>query len=120
MNGNYYLGNELTRIYKKKDAYLTLVQKITPTGYVTIHTIFDNTFDFSLYPNIESCLSDQVSFGIYYQKNKERYKAFIEEEQFLDGHLHYERLWQENGTTMEEALILLEEKILLEKGRGRK
>lgn len=119
MNGSFYVGDELTRIYKKGKGYLTLVQKVTPTSYITMHTIFENTFDFKNYPSIEEMLSDTVSLAFRFQNTKNVYRAFIEEEQFLDGKLKYEIKYAEYGENIYEALALLEEKIKLERGIGR-
>ena len=94
---------------------MTLVQKVGPLGYMTIHTIFD----FTLYPSIEEKLSDTVSFGFRYQKSKQLYCAFLEKEEVVDGKVRYEKLWETKAISIEEALGLLEEKVHIEKGLGR-
>ena len=80
MNGSFYVGDELTRIYKKGKGYLTLVQKVTPTSYITMHTIFENTFDFKNYPSIEEMLSDTVSLAFRFQNTKNVYPDVIKKE----------------------------------------
>lgn len=119
MQEKFFLENVLTRIYRRGSSYLTLVQKVGPTGYTTIHTIFDNTFDFTLYPNIKEKLSDVVSFGLRFQKSKQLYCAFLEKEEMIKGKLRYEKLYEAKGESIEDALVLLEEQIQLEKGLGR-
>ena len=37
----------------------------------------------------------------------------------IDEKLHYKKLWEAKGESIEEALVLLEEKIQMEKGLGR-
>ena len=66
MQENSFLENVLTRIYRRGSSYLTVVQKVVPTGYMTIHTIFDNTLIFASelkaifkYPGIEKIVDSQ-------------------------------------------------------------
>ena len=119
MQENSFLENVLTRIYRRGSSYLTVVQKVVPTGYMTIHTIFDNTFNFTLYPAIHEELSDVISFCLRFQKSKQLYCSFIEKEEMVDEKLHYKKLWEAKGESIGEALVLLEEKIQMEKGLGR-
>ena len=119
MRENSVFDNLLTRIYRRGSSYLTLVQKVGPLGYMTIHTIFYPIFDFTLYPSIQEKLSDTVSFGFRYQKSKQLYCAFLEKEEVVDGKVRYEKLWETKAISIEEAFGLLEEKVHIEKGLGR-
>lgn len=119
MNGSYFLGNELTRIYKQNNGYLTLIQMCLPTGYKTIHTIYDNTFDFTNYPFLEKQLSDIVSLCLRYQEKSGLYRVFLEQEKIENNKIVYEIILSVKSKTIEEGLIQLEEEIKNNLGRGR-
>lgn len=119
MNGSYFLGNELTRIYKQNNRYLTLIQMCLPSGYKTIHTIYDNTFDFTNYPFLEQQLSEINSLCLRYQAKSGLYRIFVEQEKIENNKVVYEIKYNAKCKTIEEGLIELENIIKNEIGRGR-
>lgn len=119
MNGSYFLGNELTRIYKQNNCYLTLIQICLPSGYKTIHTIYDNTFDLANYPFLEQQLSDTISLCLKYQEKSELYRVFMEREKIESNKIVYEIIYNIKSKTIEEGLIDLENLIKNDLGRGR-